>query len=370
MLTRFSVKNYKNFEKEIVLDFRAVNNYKFNMYCIKDNVLSKTLLMGPNGSGKTNIGYALFDIVYTLTDNGFDARQKDPQSFINGNSKENSAEFSYEFQLGGYNISYGYGKTSPDQMIREKLQIDSETIFECNGSRRNFEGMEKIGAGDLRTDRLNGSMSVLRYIANNTPQAKNSPIALLMDFVNRMLYFKSVQDGNSYIGYSKGVEAIDQYIIKNGLIGEFQKFLKDMAEIEMKLDTVEVPGLPAIFVQRLENKLLVFQNIASSGTLALELLFYWGSRFEKVSFLFIDEFDAYYHFDLARNVVEYLTTFADMQSMVTSHNTYLVDNGLLRPDCYLQIKDGSIRSLAQSTDREIREGHNLEKMYRNGEFDE
>ena len=43
---------------------------------------------------------------------------------------------------------------------------------------------------------------------------------------------------------------------------------------------------------------------------------------------------------------------------------------LLRPDCYFQIKDGVLKSLADSTKRELREGHNLEKMLRQGKFDE
>ena len=59
-----------------------------------------------------------------------------------------------------------------------------------------------------------------------------------------------------------------------------------------------------------------------------------------------------------------------MQTILTSHNTYIATNDLLRPDCYFQIKDGVLKSLADSTDRELREGHNLEKMLRQGEFDE
>ena len=59
-----------------------------------------------------------------------------------------------------------------------------------------------------------------------------------------------------------------------------------------------------------------------------------------------------------------------MQTILTSHNTYLVDNGLLRPDCYFILKEGNLKSLADRTGRELREGHNLEKMLRQGEFDE
>ena len=59
-----------------------------------------------------------------------------------------------------------------------------------------------------------------------------------------------------------------------------------------------------------------------------------------------------------------------MQTILTSHNTYIANNDLLRPDCYFNIKDGILKSFADSTERELREGHNLEKMLRQGEFDE
>ena len=59
-----------------------------------------------------------------------------------------------------------------------------------------------------------------------------------------------------------------------------------------------------------------------------------------------------------------------MQTILTSHNTYIANNDLLRPDCYFTLKDGTLKSFADSTERELREGHNLEKMLRQGEFDE
>ena len=42
----------------------------------------------------------------------------------------------------------------------------------------------------------------------------------------------------------------------------------------------------------------------------------------------------------------------------------------MRPDCYLIMDSRGIMSLPDLTDREIREGNNLERLLRGGEFDE
>ena len=59
-----------------------------------------------------------------------------------------------------------------------------------------------------------------------------------------------------------------------------------------------------------------------------------------------------------------------MQTILTSHNTYIATNDLLRPDCYFILENGIIKALPDRTERELREGHNLEKMLRQGEFNE
>ena len=41
----------------------------------------------------------------------------------------------------------------------------------------------------------------------------------------------------------------------------------------------------------------------------------------------------------------------------------------MRPDCFFILNNTRLISIVNSTDRELREGHNLEKLYRSGEFD-
>ena len=371
-MRKFSILGYKNFKDETTLDLTLVKDYRFNTECVTNGLLGKVLVMGPNGSGKSNLGYALFDIVYTLTDKQASSLQADKQSFINGEGNSKSAFFKYEFQQVDHIINYEYGKTGPYELAYEKMSIDGKTIVEFDHK------ANKVISGDLslvNSEKLilsgqNGTLSVIRFIANNTSQKEGSPVVFLMDFVNRMLYFKSTQEGNMFIGLERSGDNLDSYLMRNDLVKDFEKFLKENAELDITLDKIKVPGMPDMMVQKLKSKNIPFSSVASSGTKALELFYYWSRRFDKVSFLFIDEFDAFYHFELAEKIVRLLMRHEATQIVLTSHNTSIVSNRVMRPDCYLQIRHGKISSFSESTDRELREGHNLEKMLRNGEFNE
>ena len=62
MLVRFEVVNYKNFKEPLVIDFGSVGGYQFNADCINNDIISKMLVYGKNGTGKTNLGRAVMDL--------------------------------------------------------------------------------------------------------------------------------------------------------------------------------------------------------------------------------------------------------------------------------------------------------------------
>ena len=69
-----------------------------------------------------------------------------------------------------------------------------------------------------------------------------------------------------------------------------------------------------------------------------------------------------------RKLLRHLTGLKNSRSALTVHNTSLMTNSLTRPDCCFIMTENIITSLINSTDRELREGHNLEKLYKSGEF--
>lgn len=271
MLRKFAVTNYRGFEKRIELDLTAVRNYNFNTVCVRDGLLNVSLIVGTNACGKTNLGLALFDIVATLTDKMTIPEAKDRMAFLNGDSALDRATFEYEFQGDVGIIRYEYSKTSPDTIVYERMVIDDRTIFLRDGDRSDWSGLVELGAGNLRMDVPDGHLAVLRYIANNTIKSNESPVTSIMDFAEHMLYFRSLQD-NAYIGITKGSEALEDYIIWNGLINDFQEFLKKMAGVDVQLGSAGIEGMPEMLIQRTKSRPIVFSNISSSGTKSLMLL--------------------------------------------------------------------------------------------------
>lgn len=372
MLLKFTVSNYKNFQDPITLNFTDTHDYKFNTKCVKNGLLSKVIIYGPNASGKSNLGYALFDIVGLLTDKHTEPRQLDEASFINADSDNDIAKFEYYFKKDDHIIRYAYEKASPKDIVYEELYIDDCKVYSYNfkNSQSDFVQMSLIGADSLNFEYFEKNFAVLRYIANNTIQQEGSYVKFIMNFVSHMLWFRSLQE-NGYIGLTTGTDGISEWIIDHGLVKEFQKFLHNIAGIDIELDVLvtQSPIPMRLLFEKHKNCPLAFDQAASNGTRALQLLFYWSQRFNEVSFLFMDEFDAFYHYELARNVIKKIVDLDNIQAVFTSHNSYLASNEILRPDCYFVLSKGKLISFADSTDRELREGHNLEKLLRNGEFD-
>lgn len=160
-------------------------------------------------------------------------------------------------------------------------------------------------------------------------------------------------------------------LYENGNLEDFAKFLKENG-LEYDLAFDEDEGEHILMASFNEGKRRVpFSSVASTGTAALFLFYAWSvTAFEQISLLFIDEFDAFFHYESAESIVKKLNNARNFQTILTTHNTYLMQNKLTRPDCCYIMTCNKLSNLYDATDKEIREAHNLEKMYINGAFRE
>ena len=365
MLLEFHVKNFKNFKDELILDLSRTNNYEFSEEAVQDGVVKTALIYGENASGKTNLGYAIFDLILHLTDKEKASEDYSPYANL---EHRGYVEFYYKFRFGEHILEYSYRKSPTLLLVKEDVEIDGKRVIFFDYRANKGEVLLK-GAENLNTDLAEKNISFVKYIARNTvldDNDENNTFETFIDFVEHMLMFSSLAK-NSYQGFTVGSENIGEGIIERGYVKEFQEFLASVG-IKYELVAKEIDGSKRLFC-RFGKRDVSFFRIASRGTSSLALFYYWLIQMKEASFVFIDEFDAFYHDTLAEQVVRELLAMEHTQALFTTHNTAIMTNDLLRPDCYMQIVDGQIRSFADSTEKELRKAHNLRKMYQAGAFD-
>ena len=367
MLKRFCVENFKNFQEKIIFDLSQPCNYEFNTEVVADGCLTKGIIYGPNGSGKSNLGLALFDIIFHLTDKQKKIKKYD--NYTNMNSSKSYAEFEYTFWFCEKELVYRYRKTDVQTLLDEHLYINGEEVIYYDFTKN--EGFTKLkGTETLNIIASNSPLSRVKFVRNNAILAedkKNEIFQQFMDFVEHMLLFYSL-DERGYQGFSVGSGSIAEGIINSGHVEDFEKFLNSQG-VKYSLYVKEIDEQKMLYC-KFDRQDVNFFSIASTGTSSLALFYYWYIKMKEVSFVFIDEFDAFYHFELAESIVKLLCSLEKTQIFLTTHNTDLMSNDLLRPDCYFIIDNKRISPISMLTDKELRKAHNLQKMYKAGAFNE
>lgn len=367
MLLRFWVENYHGFKGRAEIDFTDKKNYLFGKECVRGDLLDKTILLGTNGAGKTNFGYALTDIVGTLYGYGKDIGQCNPRLFINGDSDSDLARFHYEFSFRGSVLVYEYSKSAPEDIVSESLTMDRAVIFSYDLADRSNDVFDtaRVGAGKVDAGSADGRSAVLAAIWKVSGRSETSMVGSMMSFVARMHYYRSMWRFDEHIGVDVDPYDFVKYAADNGLAGELRSFLRDVDGID--IDIVAKEG--GLYIHTAKRDLL-FTEAASRGTVILCRLYCWLRRTKrKASLMFFDDFDDMYHYKPSMNAIRWIISGTDAQCIFVTNNTGLVSNDVFRPDCCFILENGKLESLASRTDKTLRRGHNLEKMLREGEFD-
>jgi AAA15 family ATPase/GTPase len=370
VLEKFTVTNFKSFNEEFVFILNDSNGYSFNKDCIKNGIVNNALVYGHNGVGKSNLGLAMFDIISHLTDK--ETIEYHYSNYLNALNISESATFKYEFLINNNKVIYEYEKTNVKTIVFEKFTINDKVLATIDRRLSDEAIINFKGTENLKRELSNKNLSLLKYIKNNSVldiNDENNTFNYFFSFVDGMLFFRSLQE-NMYLGLEVGSRDIQTDIIENDKVENFQEFLIK-AGIECKLKVIKDLDRELIAFD-FNGKTIPFYNVASQGTKALSLFYFWLQRLNeesKVSFVFIDEFDAFYHHELSTLLIEELKK-TGIQFVLTTHNTSIMTNDLLRPDCYFLMYKTSIKSLARRTSKELREAHNIEKMYKAGSFNE
>lgn len=366
MLTKFAVCNYRGFKEKIEWHLSQPSNYSFNSNAIRKGIVKNGIIYGRNGSGKSNFGLAIFDIANHLSH-----KWKKPDYYLNyvcANNPNDPVEFEYAFSFDDHIVNYNYSKVATElrgEIVKEQLIIDGKEVL-LKESDKLFVaaefGLTEDAIRNLRNSANN--ISIVNYLLGAVPLPKGHVLLTLRDFVENMLFFRSL-DNREFIGLKDGGSNIEEYIIRNNLTDDFARYLKEVSD-QYYTFASPTPGETTLFCM-MGNTKLPFLMVASTGTINLELQYYWIKEMGNASFVFIDEFDAFYHHELSYKLLKFLFN-SDNQLFVTTHDTFLFSNDLLRPDCYFLLSNNRINAICDLTDKELRYGHNLEKLYRGGTF--
>lgn len=364
MLTKFAVTNYRGFEERIEWDLSKVRNYEFNSFAIKDGTIKNGIIYGPNGSGKSNFSLSIFDIV-----NHISQKWKKPDyyaNFVFAGAQKHTVDFEYTFNFNNNTIEYFYSKTAQGILKRESLSVDNRRVFLRDVSTLELdETLFPMGENIKKNLASNANnVSIVNFLITSYPLSEDNYLLKLQNFVDSMLWFRCL-DNREFIGLEIGVYNIEEYIIRHNAVKDFANFIEEVSG--QKFSFVKPNPNDKQLYCYIKGSPVLFLMVASTGTTALELLYFWLMHIQSAKFVFIDEFDAFYHFKLSRAVCRRLFSF-DCQAFMTSHNTLLLTNDLLRPDCNFLLENNQIRALHDCTDKELRQGHNIEKLYRGDTF--
>jgi uncharacterized protein len=252
--------------------------------------------------------------------------------------------------------------------VYEYLSIGGDTVIEIDRRQSTRASIHLSGAESLKTEVGTSDISLLKYVHSNaildeTPT--NQRFAKLLDFIEGIVFFRSLNSSRTgeYVGKNIGVKRLSQSIIDTDSVEDFEQFLNQAGiKCSLVVDT-KSSGEKGIYFDFGDTK-VEFGTAASTGTLSLGIFYFWWMRMQSndITFAYIDEFDAFYHHALASSIVDKVA-HSKCQTIMTTHNTGVMSNDLLRPDCYF-VLDKTIKPITALTGKELRKAHNLEKIYK------
>lgn len=352
---------------------------EFNFTSSKYTILSETnvsdkgilkgaLMIGANASGKSNALSGLKFIIELMKGDGVLFEQL---RCYYTQTPIMSAE--YEFVFSGQPVRYVISYNVQTKNLSEYLTINEKEVLNRAGNR----GRLNIGDTEVIDDKLDAKTSFLRTASFNTGRFPQEPILReLMDYLLNSNYIdgynQSALLGKSIMNYAEkyGVDNLNNYLKDFNYDFYIEYGNESSGEgLNIRLES----GKKSVFFKRKSFPIpSAFYTESQGNQVFADMLPQIIEVIEKPGMLIIDEFGNSLHNKLAEKIVRFfMEKSKHSQLYITSHDTNLISNYVVRPD---QINLITFENAQGSKVKRIstfkpREAQNLEKMYLGGMFE-
>ena len=415
MLIQFSVTNYKSFRDKATLSLVASNYDKkvreadnvteFNDFSFR--LLKSAVMYGPNASGKSKFFEAFNFVRNYVRDSAtdFTAGDKIPVEpfLLDETSNNEPSEFEVIFLHNGLRYRYGFELTEEkvlSEWLYEKATKEIELFYRDEQSITTHPKKFKKGGviakqGFVRENQLFLSRAV---------QFNDEISETLYDSLGKLRTLSGL-DEKGFQGYTMSL--LDKADYKQKILKLLEAADLDIEDIEVeKLDADNLPtDLPKSLKEFIKKESLDNEKVFVSDVLTKR--WKYNQKEEKVGFahfsmddmessgtkkffaltgpiidtlenghtLFVDELDSKLHPNLVEKIVSLFNSKIlnphNAQLIFNTHNTNLLDSGLLRRDQIWFVEKDSCGSSALhslSDFKKIRKNEALESNYLRGKY--
>ena len=121
---------------------------------------SYTTIIGHNGSGKSNLGFAIFDLISHITDK--EIVQDYYKNYFNADLNETKSKFSFEFRFDKNILEYSYTKSDYQTLISEELKINGKEYLYIDREKSSIFRTSAKGAKSLKKDIGDSNISIIK----------------------------------------------------------------------------------------------------------------------------------------------------------------------------------------------------------------
>jgi uncharacterized protein len=395
LLLQFSVKNFRSFEKEEVLnlsagkgsELRDSNTFEFSQ---NQRLVRSAVIYGPNAGGKSNLIRAIFFLQQFVlaSSTAYQEKQKIPlQPFrLNAKSQNEPSEFSIEFVCNEIRFTYHVALTE-DQIISEELYAYPKNYRQTWFTRKwnsssktfdwyqgpSFKGEHKVWEQMTRANALYLSTAVqfnsellkpifLWFRDQLVILLKNGPAQEI--YFNPDLTFQFLRDPKTAPWIHKFMECADIGIEHFQLIEEESPPVKRVAvRTQHKMLDSDQKVFFDLFLDESDGTQRLFSQAGG-----------WLKALREGLVLFVDELDLHLHPNIVRYLIELFHSpklnQKNAQLIFTTHDTSLLDSDLFRRDqvWFVQKDENQGSRLYSLLDFKPRKGEAIGKGYLQGRY--